>query len=316
MPLPAPAIFSLSGLVLTENECVLLRQTKPAGIILFARNIVSPEQVKKLIGQCHEAVETKELLVTVDQEGGRVARLKPPHWPSFPPVANLTAMASQDMAKAEQNVYDHYAAIGNILKDLGFNTNCAPVLDIPTPGSDAIVGDRAFSDNPERTSRLAEVACRALEDQHIWPVLKHIPGHGRATVDSHKALPTVHTPLEELEKTDFVPFFHLRHQHMAMTAHICYTALDAENCATFSAKAIHTIRHTIGFDGLLMSDDLAMEALSGSLESRASRALAAGCDIVLHCTGKFKELETLADHLPAMSNKAAARWKNIWKSDS
>ncbi len=240
----------------------------------------------------------------VDQEGGRVQRLAEPHWPRYPAARAFARLRDADRERAKQAARLCARAMAHDLHALGFNTTCAPVLDVPVPGADNIIGDRAYGDNIESVIELGGAVAEGLLAGGILPVMKHIPGHGRAMADSHLALPVVDTPLDELQASDFAPFRALRHLPMAMTAHVVFTAIDADAPVTVSAKAIdEVIRGFIGFDGLLMSDDLSMQALSGTLEERTRASLAAGCDLALHCNGKMEEMTTVAMASPPLEGR-------------
>lgn len=284
----------IAGPELSDAERAFLRSSRPAGIILFARNIAVPDQVRRLIAAARDAIGNDDCLVLVDQEGGRVQRLRPPHWRALPSARRISSYAGGD-ASALDAIREVSRLIASDLRDLGFNCNCTPVLDLPVPGSHEIIGDRAFGTTP------AEVIARgrAVIDGHIAggvvPVIKHIPGHGRARADSHLELPVVATPRATLEATDFAPFKALSDCPAAMTAHVVYSAIDPENPASTS-PVVHRaiIRGHIGFDGLLMSDDLSMKALGGAMHARAEAVLAAGSDIALHCNGDMTEMEAVA----------------------
>lgn len=283
-----PVIFGCSGHKLTVPEIEFFNQHKPYGYILFARNIDHPDQVRALVQQM-KAISGDTCPILIDQEGGRVARLKPPHWPEFKSMQALLQEAGQS---AEQGVYDNALHLGQVLHDLGITVNCAPVCDLKLPGAHDIIGDRSFGDDPEKVACYAKQMCQGLRDAGIMPIIKHIPGHGRALVDSHENLPVVDASLDLLEQTDFKVFRLLKDEHCwAMTAHIVYQALDAHHPVTLSESVIYYIREHIGFSGVLISDDLSMKALKGNLDELARQALAAGCDLVLHCNGKMDEME-------------------------
>ncbi len=302
-------ICGLSGPALSLGEADFLAAARPAGIILFARNVQSPEQVKRLIEEAREAAQG-EVLALVDQEGGRVQRLAGPHWPRYPAARAFARLRAADRERAKYVARLCARAMAHDLHALGFNTTCAPVLDVPVPGADNIIGDRAYGDDVETVIELGGAVAEGLLAGGILPVMKHIPGHGRAMADSHLALPMVYTPLDELQASDFAPFRALKHLPMAMTAHVVYTAVDADAPATVSAKAINeVIRGFIGFDGLLMSDDLSMRALSGTLEERTRASLAAGCDLALHCNGKMEEMAAVAAASPALEGPALRRFE-------
>lgn len=295
--MPASAIFGFQSTSLNESERTFFREVNPYGYILFARNIENPVQLKALTDSLRELSGNATIPILIDQEGGRVVRMKPPHWPAFPAAKALVDEGGGDVQKTCRLVYDNARKLAEILTQAGINVNCAPVADIPVEGADPIISDRAYGCEPESVACYAREMARGLTDGGVAPVLKHIPGHGRATVDSHLALPIVDTALEVLERTDFVPFKALADLPYAMTAHVVYTALDAENCATFSPTVIRYIRKEIGFKHMLMSDDLSMNALSGSFEDRTRRALSAGCDLILHCNGEMAEMQAIASAL-------------------
>lgn len=289
----APVIFGLKGTRISDDERAFFRDVLPYGYILFARNIENPAQVRALTDTLREITGHRQTPILIDQEGGRVARLKPPHWPEFMAAAKLSECFSQNPDLACKHVYDQALAIAEVLTPLGINVNCAPVADIPVEGADPIISDRAYGYVPQQVATLAREMARGLMDGGVKPVLKHIPGHGRATVDSHLALPRVSTPLHELRASDFVPFKQLNDLPYAMTAHIVYEAIDPDEVATFSETCIKLIRFELGFKGILMSDDLSMKALSGDFETRARKTLAAGCDLILHCNGEMNEMQAI-----------------------
>ncbi len=302
-------ICGLSGSSLTLGEVDFLAAAQPAGIILFARNVETPGQVRSLIQKAQEAAGGR-ILVLVDQEGGRVQRLAEPHWPRYPAAFAFGRLRSKDRERAKRIARLCARAMAHDLHALGFNTACAPVLDIPVPGADTIIGDRAYGGDAETVAELGGAVAEGLLAGGIMPVMKHIPGHGRATADSHLALPAVDTPLAELQAADFAPFRALNALPAAMTAHVVYTAIDADAPATVSAKVIEeAIRGFIGFDGLLMSDDLSMHALSGTLGERTRASLAAGCDLALHCNGKMEEMAAVAMAAPHLERRALQRFE-------
>jgi len=305
---PAAAIFGCSGLALTEAERDFFRRTDPLGFILFARNVADPTQVKALVNSFRETVGRPDAPVLIDQEGGRVQRLKPPHWRKAPPGEPFAALAVRDLEAAREALRLNFRLIGAELADLGIDVDCAPVLDVPIPGAHDVIGDRAYGRTAESVITLAGEVIDGLLDEGVLPVIKHIPGHGRAMVDSHLDLPVVDTPLAELEGQDFPPFHAFRHAPWAMTAHVVYTALDAARPATTSRVVIDkVIRGAIGFDGLLISDDLSMKALGGSFEDRTRASLEAGCDVVLHCNGDMAEMVAIASELRPLSAAAEVR---------
>lgn len=305
----ASAIFGCLSTRLSAEEKAFFRELNPYGFILFARNCESPDQIRALIEDFYSVTDRYRLPILIDQEGGRVARLKPPHWPEFPTAARLT-QAKGDSARA---VYLNARLIADELRGLGITVNCAPLADIPVPGAHDIIGDRAFGHDAAAVIKHARAQANGLMDGGIVPVLKHIPGHGRAFADSHLELPVVDAPLAELRATDFVPFQALNDLPMGMTAHVQFNAIDAENMATTSPRAIALIRDEIGFDGLLMTDDLSMKAMRGDFAQRTKDSLAAGCDVVLHCNGEMPEMQAIAKALPPLSGQALARAERAMK---
>jgi beta-N-acetylhexosaminidase len=311
---PSTVIFGCSGTRLSEREQDFFRDANPLGFILFQRNCETPDQVRALIASLREAVGRAEAPVLIDQEGGRVARLKPPQWPAYPPAAALAGLGGE---RAREAVRLGARLIADDLAALGITVDCLPVLDVPVPGSDAVIGDRAYGDAPEPVTTLGRAACEGLLAGGVLPVLKHIPGHGRGMVDSHQALPRVDDLRTTLEALDFAPFRALADMPLAMTAHIVYTAFDAERPATLSRRVIdEAIRASIGFDGLLLTDDLSMRALGGSFAGRAVGALEAGCDVVLHCNGDMAEMTEVAGAVRPLTPQAAARFERAEKRRS
>ena len=301
-------IFGCKGSILMPDESVFFAETNPIGFILFARNCVNPKQLKKLIKDLRKSINNDKAPILIDQEGGRVVRFGVPHWRE-PPAAQVFAdLATKDIDLACEALHLNIRLIGEELRDLGVNVNCLPVLDIRFDGTDPIISDRAFGGDAEKIPILGRVACDALLMEGVLPVIKHIPGHGRANVDSHKALPIVQTDWTELSKIDFLPFKLLADMPLAMTAHIIYNAIDPENPATTSSKIIQKIiREEISFDGLLISDDLSMRALDGDFSFRTKAALEAGCDVVLHCNGDMSEMRAIADVVSNLSHKSVDR---------
>jgi beta-N-acetylhexosaminidase len=298
-----PAIFGLSGPELAAEERRFFRDSNPLGFILFARNCASPDQLRLLVDELRAAVGRSDAPVLIDQEGGRVARLTPPGWAAYPAAARIAALGG---TRARDAAWLGARLIADDLGQLGITVDCMPVLDLPAPGADPIIGDRAYGSAPAIVAELGRAVCEGLLAGGVLPVIKHIPGHGRGGVDSHLALPRVTATLAELEATDFAPFRALNTMPWAMTAHILYSAIDADSPATLSTRLIaRVIRAGIGFDGVLISDDLSMQALGGSLAERARAALAAGCDLVLHCNGKMAEMTGIAHTIGPIA--AAAR---------
>lgn len=303
-------ITGLAGFELTRDERAFLAEHHPAGVILFSRNICDAPQVRRLIGDVLAAIGTHRTLVLVDQEGGRVQRIRPPLAHQLPPAASFAALHAVEPEAALGAARTVARLCADDLSALGINCNCAPVLDVPVPGAHDIIGDRAYGDLPERIVALARAVAEGLMDGGVLPVIKHIPGHGRATADSHLELPVVRTALDQLAASDFIPFRHLAHLPAAMTAHVVFTSIDPENPASTSAAVIRDIiRGSIGFDGLLMSDDLSMKALTGALAERTRAVLDAGSDLALHCNGDLAEMRAVAAASPALTGAARARFE-------
>jgi beta-N-acetylhexosaminidase len=304
-------IAGLAGAQLEAREAALLRQARPCGVILFARNIESPEQVRRLVGDVRAAIGADDLLVLIDQEGGRVQRLKPPHWRALPPAAAYAKLYQRDAEAALRSARSAARLTAADLLALGINTDCAPVLDVPVPGSHDVIGDRAYGTTPEQVATLGRAVAEGFMAGGVLPVIKHIPGHGRATKDSHLDLPVVTASRGELEANDFAPFRALAGMPAAMTAHVVFTAIDGDAPASTSARVTaDIIRGAIGFDGLLMSDDLGMRALSGTIAERAAAVLAAGSDLALLCSGDLSETESVAGVVPPLQGRAQARFAN------
>ena len=296
-----PAIFGLSGLELTHDERELFRSSDPLGFILFARNIDTPTQVLALTDALRELSGRADLPILVDQEGGRVARLGPPHWRGWPPAREFADAFARDPERARAAALCNYQALALDLVALGITVDCAPVLDVPVPGAHDIIGDRAFGEDPATIATLGAASLEGFSRVGVVGVIKHIPGHGRSRADSHEALPRVSAPAQELQR-DLQPFRALADAPMAMTAHIVYEAWDEQHCATLSPGIIDdVIRGDIGFDGLLMSDDLDMKALAGPVPQRGAAALQAGCDVALNCWGRIDDMRGLAEVLPSAS---------------
>ena len=305
---PLAVIFGCCGPVLGDDERRFFSETDPLGFILFARNCKNPGQVRRLAGDLRACVGRSDAPILVDQEGGRVVRLKPPHWRAPPAPARCARLARRDPRRAVRAARLNARLIAAELFDAGITVNCAPVLDVPAAKADPIIGARAAGDTPDMAALLGRAACEGFLAGGVAPVIKHIPGHGRATSDSHKQLPLVEASWEELERVDFAPFRALREMPWAMTAHVAYQVVDGQAPATTSAKVIKkVIRGAIGFQGLLMSDDLEMQALQGGFDERARAALAAGCDLVLHCNGSIAEMSSVAGASRPLSRAAAGR---------
>jgi beta-N-acetylhexosaminidase len=301
---PRAAIFGCGGPVLSADERRFFADADPWGFIVFGRNVETPEQLAALVSDLRGCVG-RDAPVLIDQEGGRVARLRPPYWADWDDAG--TAVAALDDAMAETLLRLRYQVIGAELRALGIDVNCAPVLDVPQPGAHPVIGARAYGTTPERVARLGRAVWDGLSAGGVHPVIKHLPGHGRATVDSHLSLPVVDAPRETLEAVDFAAFRPLGDAPMGMTAHVVYRAIDPDACATLSPAVIRAIRDTIRFRGLLMTDDIGMGALTGPLGARAQRALTAGCDVVLHCSGLLGEMAEIAAVVPALTGDALAR---------
>ncbi|MEM7056705.1 MAG: beta-N-acetylhexosaminidase [Pseudomonadota bacterium] len=299
------AIYGLSGTALSPEEAAFFQDAPPWGFILFTRNIDTPDQVRRLTGDLRTTIG-RDAPILIDQEGGRVQRMGPPHWTKWEPMRDLCEAAGDELARCSA-ISARYAAIAAELRDVGIDVNCVPVLDVPQPNAHPIIGDRAFGWNPADIAVRGREASAALLAGGVLPVIKHLPGHGRALADSHEDLPRVNTELAELRQIDFMPFRAMRDAVLGMTAHIVYDAIDPDACATLSPKAIDLIRREIGFDGLLMTDDLSMKALSGSMRDRTKGALDAGCDVILHCNGEMDEMTAIASETPRLSGKGLAR---------
>lgn len=304
-------IAGCSGLSLTDDERDFFADQRPWGFILFARNIDNPDQVKRLCAELGATIGQDNPPILIDQEGGRVQRLRPPHWHNYPAGAAIGALYGKDETKGLRACWLLSRLHAFDLLPLGINVDCLPVLDVPVAGGHDVIGNRAYSDRAETIALLGQSACDGLKAGGVMPVIKHIPGHGRATADSHKELPVVDADRSALEKTDFLPFKRLAGEPMAMTAHVIYTALDAELPATTSPYVIkEVIRKELGFDGFLMSDDVSMHALSGDFSSRTHAIFGAGCDIVLHCNGDMAEMQEVAHCVPQLEGMALKRAKS------
>ena len=303
-------ITGVSGLELSAAEREFIRAERPWGFILFKRNVETPAQVSALVKELRNCLGEADAPVLIDQEGGRVARLGPPHWPVYPPGAAFGALYDLDPALGLQAAKLSSRLIAADLIDLGVTVDCLPLADVPVAGADAVIGNRAYGTEPAKVAAIARAVTEGLEQGGVLPVLKHIPGHGRATADSHHLLPTVDTTKSELERTDFAAFQPLADLPMAMTAHVVFSALDPVHPATTSATIIaQVIRGVIGFQGLLMSDDVSMNALAGSIAERTRAIVKAGCDMVLHCNGDIDEMRAVARQTPELTGKALERAK-------
>jgi beta-N-acetylhexosaminidase len=304
-------ITGVSGPELSADEREFIRSERPWGFILFKRNIETPGQVITLIAELRKEIGEPDAPVLIDQEGGRVQRLSPPHWPAYPAGAVFGVLYDIDPALGLSAARLSARLIAADLIDLGVTVDCLPLADVPVAGADAVIGNRAYGTEPGKVAAIARAVTEGLEQGGILAVLKHIPGHGRATADTHIRLPVVDTPRAELERTDFAAFQPLADLPMAMTAHVVFSALDPAHPATTSATIIEqVIRGVIGFQGLLMSDDVSMNALAGSIAERTRAIFAGGCDMVLHCNGNLDEMREVAAETPELSGKALerARW--------
>ena len=309
-----PAIFGLSGLTLTQDERAFFRDADPAGYILFGRNVEDRAQLRALVDDLKAIHGRERLFVCIDQEGGRVARMKPPVWGAYPPGEAFDRLYDIAPASAIEAARANAEALGLDLAQVGITVDCHPSLDVRQPGAHDVIGDRALGSDPMRVAALGRAILAGLGRAGVVGCIKHMPGHGRALADSHKELPVVTAGAEELE-SDLQPFRALADAPVGMTAHVRYTAWDAELPGTLSPFVVgEVIRARIGFAGLLLTDDLDMEALSGSVPERAARAIAAGCDIALNCWAKMDDMIGIARALPAMSEETALRLERALKS--
>ena len=300
------AIYGCEGHRLTGAEKAFFAEVRPWGFILFRRNVESPDQLRALTAELRACIDNPDAPILIDQEGGRVQRMGPPHWPKYPPgdaylKATNDPLAARELARLGARLMAHD------LRDVGINVDCVPVLDVPVPGAHDIIGDRAYARDPATVAQLGRAAAEGLLAGGVLPVIKHMPGHGRAFADTHKELPTVHADLEALDAWDFAPFRALSDMPIGMTAHIVFTAIDKKRPATQSRKAIKLIRERLGFGGLLLSDDLVMNALSGTLTERAEKSLKAGCDLVIHWNGIMDEMKQVAAGVGKLKGGAARR---------
>jgi len=300
-------ITGLAGPELAVAERAFLREAEPWGLIIFRRNVKSPDQVQALVGSFRDTVG-REAPVLVDQEGGRVQRLGPPQWPAYPPGVRYGELYDREPALgvAAARLAGHL--IANDLNALGIDVDCLPIADLPVPGGDPVIGDRAYGSEPGKVAAIAAAIAQGLQAGGVLPVLKHLPGHGRATADSHHRLPVVETDRATLERSDFAAFRPLAGLALGMTAHVVFSAIDPVAPATTSVTMVReVIRGFIGFQGLLMSDDISMNALSGSIAERSRAAFGAGCDVVLHCNGDLVEMSEVAGATPLLEGAAKAR---------
>jgi beta-N-acetylhexosaminidase len=301
-------IFGCRGPRLQPEERAFFRGVRPWGFILFGRNVESPDQVRGLVESLRACVDRPDAPVLIDQEGGRVQRLGPPHWRRYPPGRAYGELAANDPLQRREIARLGARLLAHDLAALGINVDCLPVLDVPEPGAHDVIGDRAYAEDVETVALLGRACAEGLIAGGVLPVIKHIPGHGRAKADSHLALPLVETPLAELDARDFAPFRVLSDMPMAMTAHVVYAAVDPRAPATTSRRAMRqVIRGSIGFAGLVMTDDLSMKALSGDFGERTRAAQDAGCDMVLHCNGDMAEMQAVAAAARPLAGRAKAR---------
>ncbi len=307
-------ICGCKGLSLSAEEQAFIKEMRPWGLILFKRNINNKQQVSELVSLFRSISGRDEAPVLIDQEGGRVQRLGPPLWPAYPSAASFHLQASGNVEVAAQAIEQTTRKLAGDLFELGINIDCLPVLDVPSADGHGVIGDRAYAEDPHLVARYGAAAAAGLMAGGVLPVMKHIPGHGRARADSHLELPIVEAGRAELGRVDFAPFKALAYLPMAMSAHVVYTALDPDHPATTSPFVIGSIiRDWIGFDGLLMSDDLSMKALSGSFAARTKAAFAAGIDMALHCNGEIEEALEVAKVAPPLQGKARERAEKALK---
>ncbi|QRM55363.1 beta-N-acetylhexosaminidase [Sinorhizobium sp. BG8] len=304
-------ISGCKGLSLTADEIAFFRDERPWGFILFGRNIGEPSQVADLTAALRDTVGgAADIPVLIDQEGGRVQRIKPPHVQQYPNAAALGAIYRQDEGKGLRAAWLMSRLHAFDLLKLGINVDCLPVLDVAVPGVHDVIGNRAYGQDADIVSAMGKAAAEGLKDGGLLPVMKHMPGHGRTMVDSHHDLPVVHAPLAELERCDFVPFRRMKDELMGMSAHIVFSNIDPDNPATTSPKVVREIiRGHIGFDGLLMSDDVSMNALQGDIATRTRGIVASGLDMVLHCHGIMDEMIAVAENVPGLSGESLRRAK-------
>ncbi|WP_293905629.1 beta-N-acetylhexosaminidase [Phenylobacterium sp.] len=301
-------ILGCSGPVLTAAEKAFFAEVRPWGFILFARNVQTPDQVRALVAELRWTVQRADAPILIDQEGGRVQRLGPPHWRRYPPGRAYGQLTGNDPLLRREITRLGARLLAHDLAALGINVDCVPVLDVPDPDGHEIIGDRAYAQTPHEVALLGRAAAEGLIAGGVLPIVKHIPGHGRAKADSHLELPVVEASWEELDARDFAPFKALSDMPMAMTAHVIYAAVDRKRPATTSRSVLRrVIRGAIGFDGLVMSDDLSMKALAGDFRARAEDSLAAGCDVVLHCNGDMAEMKAVVAGTGRLRGRALRR---------
>ncbi len=302
-------ISGCAGTSLSDTEREFFAKNRPCGLIVFARNCETPDQLCALVAAFKDAVESDEVLVLIDQEGGRVQRLRPPYWRNMPPARCYGVMYETDQEAGKAAAFAGARLIAQELADLGINVNCTPVLDVPEKGAHEIIGDRAFSTDPDVVAALGRAVMNGTLAGGVLPVIKHVPGHGRAKADSHLSLPRIDVPERELRDIDFRPFQALRDAPLAMTAHVLLPCYDERRPASVSPVIMgEVIRDLIGLEGLVMSDDIGMQALGGPFADRARAVIAAGCDVALHCSGDFAEMVETASAVPPLDGIAAERF--------
>ncbi len=299
------AIYGCEGLSPSAEERAFFADAQLFGFIVFARNFDNPDQATALCSELRSSVG-RDAPILIDQEGGRVQRMRAPHWKEWPPVRDLGDESTDELSVLKA-LRQRYGEIARELIAVGVDVNCVPLLDVPQPNAHPIIGNRALGWTATEIAVRGREAMAGLMENGVLPVIKHLPGHGRALHDSHEELPRVSATLEELRKVDFPPFLSMRDAPLGMTAHVVYEALDPENCATLSPAVLEVIRMELGFDGLLMTDDLSMKALTGPMRERAQTALDAGCDIVLHCNGDMDEMQEIASAAPQLSSDGQRR---------
>lgn len=303
-------VAGVEGPELLERERDFFAEAAPLGLILFARNLEEPEQIKRLVSDVRHAVGAEDFWVMIDQEGGRVQRLRPPLFPALPAFREYGTLYEQEPARALEAARGISRFMGQRLRSLGINVNCTPVLDVYQPQAHEVIGDRSFGSDVAAIVELGRQVAAGHMASGVLPVIKHIPGHGRAKADSHKDLPVIDAPMEDLREIDFAPFKALNNMPIAMTAHVIYEAFEQKVPVSVSDRAIHElIRTEIGFDGFLICDDVSMEALDGSIGTRTAAVLAAGCDGALHCNGDFQEMEQVAQNSPVLAGAAELRFQ-------
>lgn len=296
-------IFGVQGHKLSTEEKEFFKKEKPLGFILFSRNIKDKTQLKALVSDLKDSIENNNAPILIDQEGGRVSRLKEPHWYHPPAAAAFGEIAKKDLRDAKKACKLNAQILGYDLNEMGINVDCAPMIDMPVEGSNNVIGDRAFSNDIETSIELAKSMIEGLTSAGITHIIKHIPGHGRSMVDSHFELPVVDTSLEEMERTDFIPFISLNNSEWAMTAHIVYKSIDPSNPATHSSKVINLIRNKIKFKGIIITDCITMKALKGTPEDNAKQSFDAGCDIVMFSKPDISEMKKILNISPIIDKK-------------